>query len=43
MGADYDDVCRNNTVAATTSLRRTIERCESGEDVDVREYYTFYT
>jgi hypothetical protein len=43
MGADYDDVCRNNTVAAISSLRRAIERCENGEDVDVREYYTFYT
>ncbi len=43
MGADYDDVCRNNTVAAISSLRRAIERCGNGEDVDVREYYTFYT
>jgi len=43
MGADYDDACRNNTVAAAASLRRAIERCENGEDVDVREHYTFYT
>ena len=43
MGADYDDACRNNTVAAAASLRRAIERCENGENVDVREYYTFYT
>ena len=43
MGAAYDDACRNNTVAVAASLRRAIERCENGEDVDVREYYTFYT
>lgn len=43
MGADYDDACRNNTVAVAASLRRAIERCENGEDVDVRENYTFYT
>ena len=43
MGADYDDVCRNNTVAVAASLRRAIERCENGEDVHVEERYTFYT
>ena len=43
MGADYDDTCRNNTVAVAASLRRAIERCENGENVHVEERYTFYT